>query len=120
MVCCWAKGIVRSRSINSGCATQHRTRGGLPMLSASLRTIKYSGAIVGCAAVVVGAVHVAKSAAQSTSAGVSNASPIFGITIPPGYRDWKLIAVDELKTDKVDQLRAQLGNEIAIKAFKEG
>ena len=38
----------------------------------------------------------------------------------PDYRDWKLIAVAQLVTDKVDQLRAQLGNEIAMKAFKEG
>ena len=50
----------------------------------------------------------------------SNASPIYGVTIPAGYRDWKLIAVARLTTDKVNQLRAQLGNEIAIKAFKEG
>ena len=48
------------------------------------------------------------------------ASPIYGVTIPPGYRDWKMIAVAQLKTDKVDQMRAQLGNEIAIKAYKEG
>ncbi|HEV2728440.1 MAG TPA: cytochrome P460 family protein [Terriglobales bacterium] len=48
------------------------------------------------------------------------ASPIYGITIPNGYRDWKMIAVAQLVTGKVDQLRAQLGNEIAIKAFKEG
>jgi len=48
------------------------------------------------------------------------ASPIYGVTIPPGYRDWKMIAVAQLKTDKIDQMRAQLGNEIAIKAFKEG
>ena len=48
------------------------------------------------------------------------ASPIYGVTIPPGYRDWKMIAVAQLKTDKVDQLRAQLGNEIAVKAYKEG
>src|ERR1700679_1464915 len=48
------------------------------------------------------------------------ASPILGVTIPPGYRDWKMIAVAQLKSDKVDQLRAQLGNEIAIKAYKEG
>jgi hypothetical protein len=48
------------------------------------------------------------------------AAPIYGVTIPPGYRDWKMIAVDQLVTGKVDQLRAQLGNEIAIKAFKEG
>jgi len=49
-----------------------------------------------------------------------DASPIYGVRIPAGYRDWKMIAVDQLKTDQVDQLRAQLGNEIAIKAFKEG
>ena len=49
-----------------------------------------------------------------------NASPIYGITIPVGYRDWQMIAVAQLVTDKIDQLRAQLGNEIAIKAYKEG
>ena len=56
------------------------------------------------------------------ASGQSNgdSSPIYGVKIPAGYRDWKLIAVDHLVTDKVDQLRAQLGNEIAIKAFKEG
>ncbi|MGH9543974.1 MAG: cytochrome P460 family protein [Terriglobales bacterium] len=48
------------------------------------------------------------------------AAPIYGVTIPPGYRDWKMIAVAQLLTGKVDQLRAQLGNEIAIKAFKDG
>jgi cytochrome P460 len=47
-------------------------------------------------------------------------SPIYGVTIPPGYREWELIAVDQLVTDKVDQLRAQLGNESAIKAFRKG
>lgn len=36
--------------------------------------------------------------------------PIFGVKIPPGYRDWKLIAVDHLLVaGKADQLRAQLG-----------
>ncbi len=50
-----------------------------------------------------------------------DSSPIYGVKIPPGYRDWKMIAVDQLVVaPKVDQLRAQLGNEIAIKAFKEG
>jgi hypothetical protein len=49
------------------------------------------------------------------------ASPIYGVKIPAGYRDWKLVAVDNLLiAGKVDQLRAQLGNDIAIKAFKEG
>ena len=49
------------------------------------------------------------------------AAPIYGVKIPAGYRDWKLIAVDHLLlAGKSDQLRAQLGNDIAIKAFKEG
>jgi hypothetical protein len=50
-----------------------------------------------------------------------DSSPIYGVKIPAGYRDWKLIAVDNLLIEgKADQLRAQLGNDIAIKAFKEG
>jgi hypothetical protein len=49
------------------------------------------------------------------------ASPIYGVTIPPGYRGWKLIAVNQLHfAGKGEQLRAQFGNDIAIKAFKEG
>jgi hypothetical protein len=64
----------------------------------------------------------AVAATMVTSSGRANeeASPIYGVKIPPGYRDWKMIAVAQLVTGKVDQLRAQLGNEIAIKAFKEG
>lgn len=93
------------------------------MLHASARALYGFGAL-GCC-VVIGVCYVANSPAQSSKPGqpradANNASPIYGVTIPPGYRDWKVIAVDHLLTDKVDQLRAQLGNEIAIKAFKEG
>jgi cytochrome P460 len=50
-----------------------------------------------------------------------DSSPIYGVKIPPAYRDWKVIAVDHLLlSGKSDQLRAQLGNDIAIKAFREG
>jgi hypothetical protein len=48
------------------------------------------------------------------------ASPIYGIKIPAGFRDWNVIAVDQLLSDKIDQLRVQLGNEVAFTAFKEG
>ena len=91
--------------------------------------LKYWGAFVSCAAVAITAVYFTKSAAQSDkqgsqpaaqAAGSSNASPIYGVTIPAGYRNWQLISIGRLKTDKIDQLRAQLGNDIAIKAFKEG
>jgi hypothetical protein len=56
----------------------------------------------------------------SAGGNADEASPIYGVTIPAGYRDWQVIAVNQLLTDKVDQLRAQLGNETAYKAFKEG
>jgi hypothetical protein len=48
------------------------------------------------------------------------ASPIYGVTIPAGYRDWKLIAVSEIAAGDRGQLRAEFGNDIAIKAFQEG
>src|ERR1700687_3011080 len=48
-------------------------------------------------------------------------SPIYGVKVPDGYRNWQLIAVDNLLVEgKTDQLRAQLGKKIAINAFKEG
>jgi hypothetical protein len=41
--------------------------------------------------------------------------------IPAGYRDWELIAVKQLLVPGMaDPLRAHLGNDIAIKALKEG
>ena len=60
-------------------------------------------------------------AAYASGQSDGDSSPIYGVKIPSGYRDWKLIAVDHLLVaGKADQLRAQLGNDIAIKAFKEG
>src|SRR5215469_753622 len=50
----------------------------------------------------------------------ADAAPIYGIKIPAGYRDWRLISVNHLAGSTVKQVRAQLGNEIAIKAFQEG
>jgi hypothetical protein len=84
------------------------------MPHANTSALKYFFALGSCAVVALCTLYIARPAAQS------NASPIYGVTIPVGYRDWKLIAVNQLKTDKLDQLRAQVGNEIAIKAFKEG
>jgi hypothetical protein len=56
---------------------------------------------------------------RASGDGYGTAAPIYGVTIPPGYRDWKMIAVDHLLAGKADQLRAQLGNEIVIEAFKQ-
>jgi Cytochrome P460 len=63
----------------------------------------------------------APASGRADEAASPNASPIYGVTIPDGYRDWKLIAVKQLHFAGMgEQLRAQVGNDIAIKAFKEG
>src|ERR1700723_2116293 len=46
------------------------------------------------------------------------AVPIFGIKIPPGYRDWRVITVAHEEGNNND-LRAVLGNDVAIKAYRE-
>src|SRR6266478_2242265 len=47
------------------------------------------------------------------------AAPISGVTIPPGYRDWRLISVAH-EEGNLNDLRAILGNDVAIKAYREG
>ncbi len=80
------------------------------------------GRIVFVLVAVVALAGVVPYMALTSGQGDGEAAPIYGVKIPGGgYRDWKLIAVDQLLVaGKADQLRAQLGNDIAIKAFKEG
>ncbi len=47
------------------------------------------------------------------------AAPIYGVKIPSGYRDWRLISVAH-EEGKLDDLRAILGNDVAIVASREG
>src|SRR5258708_17057616 len=47
------------------------------------------------------------------------AAPISGVKIPPGYREWRLISVAHEEGD-LNDLRAILGNDVAIKASREG
>jgi len=49
----------------------------------------------------------------------SVAVPIFGIKIFPGYRDWKLISVAH-EAGNLNDIRAILGNDIAIRSYREG
>ena len=46
-------------------------------------------------------------------------SPPIVTEIPPGYRDWRLISVAR-EEGKLDDIRAVLGNDIALKAYREG
>jgi hypothetical protein len=49
----------------------------------------------------------------------SDAPRILGGKIPPGYRDWKLISVAH-EAGKFDDLRAILGNDIAVAVYRDG
>jgi hypothetical protein len=58
-------------------------------------------------------------AAAAPSALMQNlASPIFGVTIPKGYRQWELVAVSY--ETAFDEFRGILGNTVAIKAYADG
>jgi hypothetical protein len=75
---------------------------------------------IACLLVAVAAVagFVAFTAPASGHAD-EEAAPIFGIKIPPGYRDWRLISVAH-EEGNLNDLRALLGNDVAIKAYREG
>jgi Cytochrome P460 len=58
--------------------------------------------------------------APMTAGGADDAAaPIYGIGIPAGYRHWELISVAHEVGD-FDDLRAVLGNSVAMKAFRGG
>jgi cytochrome c553 len=98
------------------------------MLHSTARALRYFGALGSCAALAVCTVYGARSEAQGgrggqpQAAAVANPSkavPIFGITIPPGYRDWKLISVAH-EAGSLNDIRAILGNDAAVNAYREG
>jgi len=45
------------------------------------------------------------------------ASPIYGVTLPDGYRQWELIA-PSLEGEPLNELRAVVGNPTAIQAYR--
>ena len=51
--------------------------------------------------------------------GRGEAAAISAGKLPPGYRDWRLISVAR-EEGSLDDIRAILGNDVAIKAYREG
>ncbi|MBO1360466.1 cytochrome P460 family protein [Acetobacter sacchari] len=47
------------------------------------------------------------------------ASPIYGVTIPDGYRSWELVG-PSLEAAPLNELRVIVGNKVAINAYKSG
>jgi hypothetical protein len=83
-----------------------------------MRRLALVGIGIAVTAVVGVAAHMKSASGQSSG----DAAPIYGVKIPDGYRDWRLISVKRLTGagGKLRQLRAELGNDIAIKAYREG
>jgi hypothetical protein len=68
---------------------------------------------VGAAACVLASVSI-------TARPIDNgASPIFGVRIPAGYRQWELVAPAH-EAGSLDELRAVLGNALSINAYRDG
>ncbi|WP_132589775.1 MULTISPECIES: cytochrome P460 family protein [unclassified Rhizobium] len=74
-------------------------------------------ALAGLAATLIGAAGAALGAGAGSN--VTNASPIYGVTIPDGYRGWELVA-PALEADPLNELRAVVGNSIASEAYRAG
>jgi len=47
------------------------------------------------------------------------ASPVYGVTLPEGYRQWELIA-PALEAAPLNEIRTVLGNRIAVDAYRRG
>ena len=71
--------------------------------------------LVAVAALAGGVAYIAPASGQPDE----KAAPIFVDKIPDGYRDWKLISVAHEEGD-LNSLGAILGNDVAIKAYREG
>ena len=77
-----------------------------------MNRVALGGIALGGLVLTLSAVAVARQPNQ-------NASPIFGVRLPHGYRDWTLISVAH-EAGSNNDIRAILGNKIAVRAFREG
>src|ERR1700689_1525268 len=71
--------------------------------------------LVAVVAMTCGLVYMGRASADAGA----EAAPVFGVTLPPGYRDWRLISVAHEEGNNND-IRAILGNDRAIKVSRGG
>ena len=84
-------------------------------------------ALVAVAVTVTAVASVAAYMESASGQCNGDAAPIYGVKIPDGYRDWRLISVKRLtgkqltgNGGELKQLRSELGNDLAIKAYRDG
>ena len=71
-----------------------------------------------CVAVLIVAGVVAEAGA-AIGQGDDDAAPIYGVKIPAGYREWRMISVAHVG-EPINDLRVKFGNDLAIKAYRDG
>ena len=71
--------------------------------------------VVALATVASLAVSIAPASGQADG----DAAPFYGVKLPPGYRDWSMISIAHVGGN-LNDLRVKLGNDIAMKAYREG
>ena len=88
------------------------SRMAIPHLGITIRQITLLLVAVAAAGVVAFAARASRHTARGTT-------PIFLTSIPEGYRDWPVISVAH-EAGTLNSLGVVLGNDIAIKAVREG
>jgi len=69
--------------------------------------------------IVAIAAGVVDSSGRASGQSDGEAAPVYGVKLPSGYRDWTMISA-ALVGGPVNDLRVKLGNDVAIKAYREG
>jgi Cytochrome P460 len=72
--------------------------------------------VLGAAGILIGIVAFTLPASLHAD---DSAAPVFVTKIPPGYRDWRLVSVSH-EEGSLHSIGAVLGNDTAIKAYREG
>ena len=75
---------------------------------------RFSGSVLALLGLVVAATAILHP--RSAGAEGGETSPVFGVAVPDGYRNWQVVAPSH-RTDN-DEIRVILGNEIAMKAYR--
>src|ERR1700677_4982332 len=81
---------------------------------------RYLAAIAACTiaiGVTVQSVKPVRASSPRDAVAGDKASPIYGVTMPPGYRQWEVVAPSHEAL--LDELRVILGNPVAMKAYRE-
>lgn len=76
--------------------------------------IRLSTCVLGASLALLGGSGVAGAVRRE-----ADAAPVYGVRLPAGYRDWKLISVAH-EAGKNNDIRAILGNDIAVRAYRTG